>query len=150
MRGIKNNQSIFTEALTHSGDLGWMFQGPQVDDHSLVQALVHEYYSGLLRFSYFQSGDSRLANQIAQNTLWTVVHERYRYWGDPPIKVWMYSLAQKTMKGRGLGSPSVDSTATLPPLIPSAQQIKPPLEDTSFESVLDHLSGKQKQILLLR
>jgi hypothetical protein len=105
---------MFDETPELSPDLEWMLQSGQVDDASLVAALIDEHYANLYRLGLVLLGSAELATVFAQQTLALAIVDAHRYRAETPLLVWLLSLAlpvwrrlrQRQLAVRGDPSPS--------------------------------------------
>ncbi len=77
-------------------DLEWMLQGTQASAAIILETLVRDYYSRLLRLANAILDDPDLSQRVAQMTIVDIVRNRHRYTRDIGIKILIY---QQVVKG---------------------------------------------------
>jgi hypothetical protein len=76
----------------HTSGITWMLHSPQVDEATLAEALVSEFYAGLYAFSLALSDRSHLASAAGQSAIAQAVSGRHRFWGETSLRAWLYHL----------------------------------------------------------
>ncbi len=89
------DRDLFTDNHSLTPDLGWMMQSHQVDNDTLLQALVHEEYVDIYRFTAYLMDDATLGVDATQQALASGILDRYRYWGEIPLKAWLLKGAHR-------------------------------------------------------
>ena len=84
---------MFDQSIELSSDLEWMLLSGQVDEMSLVTALVSEYYLPIYCLNLAMLQDEEIAEYSAVKTLATAVLDRHHFSGRESLQVWIYSRA---------------------------------------------------------
>lgn len=79
------------EQISSNFDL--MLQSRDVSDNLLVETFLREFYPVLFRLGWLLFRNATLAEQIAQEALAEAVSNRYTYWGEPNLKIWLTNFA---------------------------------------------------------
>lgn len=90
---------IFDSKKDFAPDLEWMLQSGQVDDSTLIQALVEEYYQPVYRLALALLNESSLALKACQQVFVTALINVYRYRSQSGVDRWFYSLALQVFRG---------------------------------------------------
>ncbi|RPI35132.1 MAG: RNA polymerase sigma factor [Chloroflexota bacterium] len=82
----------------------WMLQSSQVSDLNLIVEILNAYGSDLYRFAQaLLEGNERNARVALRQTVLTAVINRRQYWGDEPVRVWLYRLTLQTCRQMARG-----------------------------------------------
>jgi LysM repeat protein len=79
-------------------DLEWMLSSGQVDEATLIDALIREHYRELFQLGLALSNISLVAVIFAQQTLASAVLNAHHYKGKTNVRVWLFQLALDTWR----------------------------------------------------
>lgn len=83
----------FFEPPPLSPDLEWMLQSNQVSDADLAVQLTQDYANRIYFLALFLLKDEALASRAVADTLRRIVRLRAQFWGQIPLRAWIYSVA---------------------------------------------------------
>jgi DNA-directed RNA polymerase specialized sigma24 family protein len=73
--------------------MDWMIHNNLIDDATLVEAMLSEFYAGLHGFIFSLSGQPQLASAAGQQAIAQAVMGRHRFWNENSLRAWLYRLA---------------------------------------------------------
>ena len=76
-----------------SSSITWMLHSAEINDSALAEALVIEFYEGVIAFAMSVSGNPDLAKSAGQAAIIQAVTGRHRFWGETSLRAWLYRLA---------------------------------------------------------
>jgi len=85
-----------------SPDLVWMLQSNQVDDDTLIEALVDKYYPRVYNLALSRLTYPEEARRTAQETFVQAILESPAYRGAVPVAEWLEEIASRIVHERGL------------------------------------------------
>jgi len=85
-----------------SASITWMLQSAEINDSALAEALVTEFYTGVIAFAQTLSGNSHLATSAGQAAIIQAVTRRYRFWGETSLQAWLYRLVYLHLRKNGI------------------------------------------------
>jgi len=74
-------------------DIEWMLSSGQVNEETLIEALILEHYRELFKLGLTLSDISLVAVVLAQQTLASAVLNAHQYKGKTSVRVWLFRLA---------------------------------------------------------
>jgi len=86
--------------LPVSLNLEQLLQRSQVNDPSITEALVEQYYGYIYRLALSILNDPDEAEDAAQETFISAVLNLDRFRGEASLKTWLYSIALNTCRGQ--------------------------------------------------
>ena len=86
---------MFSKQNDLSPDLKWMLQSDQVDDNTLIEALVQRYYRHIYRQALSQLTYPEEAQRAAQETFLQAIIESSTYRGEMPVNEWLDEIASR-------------------------------------------------------
>ena len=66
-----------------SRSITWMLHSAEINDSALAEALVIEFYAGVIAFAMSVSGNPDLAISAGKAAIVQTVSRRYKFWGKP-------------------------------------------------------------------
>ncbi len=76
-----------------SPDLDWMLQSDQVSDQAVAEAIARDHFSAIYSLVRAYLEDRELASAIVFETISLAVANRRNYWGDIPVRAWLFTFA---------------------------------------------------------
>jgi DNA-directed RNA polymerase specialized sigma24 family protein len=117
-----------------SPEIQWMLESGQASSEMLAEALVREYWQPIYRFGLACLGDSRLAEQLAVESLSSALINVYRYRGGS-VKAWLFQIVVKICQKK---QPRfVFSRPIRDPFHNHDQSVEPNLAGINLETVQD-------------
>ncbi len=83
---------MFDKQIDLSPDLEWMLKSGQVDDGTLIETLVHQYYQPFYRLSLSYLTYPEEAHRAAQETLIEAVFQARTYRDETKIDDWLLNI----------------------------------------------------------
>lgn len=117
------------------GDDQWLVEELRRGAPSAVEALVDQYGAWIYRVAARLLGDSRDAEEVAQDVLMTVVGKIGTFRGEAAFSSWLYRIATNATyeRLRSRRSPAEASVETLLPVFDEAGRHVQPVVDWSSE-----------------
>ena len=78
-----------------SPDLDWMLQSDQVSDQAVTETIARDHFSSIYSLVRAYLDDVELASAVVFDTISQAVANRHQYWGDVPVRAWLFSLAYR-------------------------------------------------------
>ena len=85
-------------SVDYAPDLDWMLQSDQVPREVLLEALLEEYYTQILRLAYSLLDDKKAASAAAREVFSTALVSVYTYREQMGVRNWLFSLALKVFE----------------------------------------------------
>lgn len=137
----------------YAPDLEWMLQSGQVPQELLLEALVHEYFSRVFRFSYAVLDDQDSARKVTNRVFSRALVEIYRYRAQEGVETWLYRIAIDACFQAQKGLQARRSILSIFPFPNRWQNLGDTLPETELDSeiwlAIDQLPVKRRQIVLL-
>jgi hypothetical protein len=132
---------MFSDDDRLSLDIEWMLQSDQVDDHTLITALVKNYYPRIYHGALSQLIYPEQAQRAAQDTFVQAIVESKSFRGNMPLSEWLDGIASRIFKER---FSSLRGQQLLnPKLIQSIKLHKSdPLSSLELEIAIQGIEGK--------
>ena len=92
-----SESDMFPQHDELSPDLVWMLQSDQVDEDTLIEALVQKYYPRVYRRALSWLTYPEDAHRTAQETFVQAVIESPEYRGAVPVAEWLEAIASRNL-----------------------------------------------------
>jgi DNA-directed RNA polymerase specialized sigma24 family protein/LysM repeat protein len=133
-----------------SSDLEWMLQSSQVDEETLIDALIHEYGDPTFRIALAFLGDAEAARQALVQVLSAALLNAYRYRNKQEVQTALETLQAYERQSKRYQQPDEAQTMDRPSLPSEGQNVDPAPVQIAVWRSLDSLPANVRLLLVLQ